>query len=188
MNTALTSPMDETCISLDATLPLSWTLHQNPSSTWSEELLQSNISLLKALSAIEAAHEREQDIPDSTRKALERIESKLDVLLLLVAKLSSENSVPPTIRQVSLCRDHISWHESESQLPTIGSSVCIKVFLNPRIPQPLILHGNISSANPSGSDVLIRANFDVTDHEMLDWLDRTIFRYHRRAVHAQRHS
>lgn len=188
MNTALTGPKDETCISLDASLPLICSFHQNPSLNWPEEVLQGNISLLKALSAIEAAHERDQDIPESTRKALERIESKLDVLMLLVAKMASENSVPPTMRHVSLCRDHISWHETGNATPAIGSSVCIKVFLSPRIPQPLILHGNTSSTKPLDSGFLIRVNFEITDNEMLDWLDRTIFRYHRRAVHAIRHS
>lgn len=173
--------MNDIGISFDATLPLDWEVEVPVSSSILEQRRYGNISLLKALAAIEAAAQESDDIPVSMRKDMERIESKLDMLLMLVAKLAQDAMPLPPDHEVSLSQGKITWKESSSTLPSVGQMLKIRLFLSPRIPQPLVIQAVVGNSIPGE----ISANLVGLDDEMGEWLTRTIFRYHRRAVHAR---
>jgi hypothetical protein len=174
--------MSDSVISLDASLPLAWEASGLLSSSASEQRNHANLSLLKALAAIDAATQERDEAPEAIRKHLERVESKLDVLLMLVAKLTLDNTQLPPECEVKLSPTHISWKPHPDSLPVEGRSVAIRLFLTTRIPQPLVLQAVVRN---SGSDEIC-ADLTGVDEELDEWITRTIFRYHRRAVHARK--
>lgn len=174
--------MSETGISLDATLPLSWMVESPLSSSTLEQRRHGNISLLKALAVIETATQERDETPEAVRKHLERVESKLDVLLMLVAKLALDATQLPADCDVMLSPAQIAWQTQEALLPTAGQTVTIKLFLSPRVPQPLVLQAIVREAGAGET----HADLQEIDDELEEWLTRTIFRHHRRAVHARK--
>ncbi len=174
--------MNDTGISLDANLPFDWEEENSVSSSMLEQRRHGNISLLKALAAIESAAQENEDVPESMRKGLERIESKLDMLLMLVARVAQETMSLPPDREVSLSQTHIHWTEPSPPRLQAGQMLKIRLFLSPRLPQPLVMQAIV------GNHVSSRISADLVglDEELGEWLTRTIFRYHRRAVHARK--
>lgn len=176
--------MSDIGISFDATLPLDWEVETSVSASALEQRRYSNISLLKALAAIEAVTQESDDIPVSMRKDMERMESKLDMLLMLVARLAQDATPLPPDHEISLSQGQITWKESSPTLPGAGQALRIRLFLSPRIPQPLVLQVVVVGSMQGE----IEADFTSVDDELGEWLTRTIFRYHRRAVHAKANS
>jgi hypothetical protein len=174
--------MSDSVISLDASLPLAWEDAGQVSQPALEQRSHANLSLLKALSAIDAATQERDEAPEAMRKHLERVESKLDVLLMLVAKLTLDNTQLPLDCEVKLSPTQISWKPHQSSLPSVGQTIAIRLFLTIRVPQPLVLQAVVRN---SGSDE-VRADLLGLDEELDEWITRTIFRYHRRAVHARK--
>ena len=174
--------MNDTGISLDATLPLDWEEETSVITSILEQRRHGNLNLLKALAAVETATKESDDVPESMRKSLERVESKLDVLLMLVAQLTLDAAPLPSDREISLSQACISWKEPSSNTPLAGQTLKIRIFLSPRIPQPLVVRAIVRNSE-SGQ---ISADLSGLDEELSEWLTRTIFRYHRRAVHASK--
>lgn len=173
-------------ISIEATLPLDWNSDPAFSPAAVEMRKHGNIALLQAFAAIDSiSHEHEHDVPEAVRKSLDRIESKLDVVLMLLANLSRQSPTLPQDKPVSLHSDRISWLENMTT-PQIGQPLLVRLFLNPRIPQPLFLQATVQEVNQQSSAVQVIATLNETDEELNEWLTRTIFRYHRRALHARR--
>lgn len=172
-------------ISLEAVLPLSWVARQATSQANAEMQRQSNISLLRALASIEAmAPERELE-DEATQKALERMESKLDIVILLLAKMAGASGLLPSEKLLALRMDSMSWLEHE-HVPMMGESVLISVYLNPRLPQPLLLSAQVCDLQNKDHGTQIEVTLEDTGEELQEWLTRTIFRYHRRQVQARR--
>ncbi|MFM9913527.1 MAG: PilZ domain-containing protein [Methylophilaceae bacterium] len=172
-------------IALEAVLPLSWAMRQIMSQANIEVQRQSNISLLRSLASIEAmAPERELE-DEATQKALERMESKLDIVMLLLAKLAGASGLLPTEKPIALKVDSLTWLEHENA-PTVGQSVLVSVYLNPRLPQPLLLSAQVRDLQTKHDGTHVEVTLEDTGDELQEWLTRTIFRYHRRQVQASR--
>ena len=179
--------MSETGISIDSSLPLGWEPESAPSAAITELRCQSNIALMQALTTIESsAQDHEHNMPEAVRKSLERVESKLDVLLLLVAKLTREAIELPPEKPVNLHPDRITWQETSATPPKVSQTLLIRLFLSPRIPQPLLLPVTVCEVIPQTEGVRVIADFCEISEESMEWITRTIFRYHRRAVQASR--
>ncbi len=174
--------MSDTGISLEATLPLQWESGPAFSPILRDQHRHANLSLLRALASIETVPQERDETPEAIRKHIDHIESKLDLLLTLVAKLSLDAIQLPPEHKIVLSQTQISWHPGELPHPEIGQAVQIRLFLSPRVPQPLILDGIVISIEAGE----ILATLQNLDEEMNEWLMRTIFRYHRRAVHARK--
>lgn len=179
--------MNEAGISIEAALPLDWQPESIPSPAIVELRKLGNIALLQALAAIESSvpHDLEHDLPEAVRRSLERIESKLDIVLMLVAGLARESAALPPEKAVSLYADRIEWQESAAP-PHREQSLLIRLFLSPRIPLPLLLHAVVKETSPGAGTTHVVASLNEPDEELNEWLTRTIFRYHRRALHARR--
>ncbi|MCE9633524.1 MAG: PilZ domain-containing protein [Methylophilales bacterium] len=172
-------------LTIEAVLPLSWVTRQATSQANVEMQRQSNVSLLRALASMEAiAPERELG-DEATQKALERMESKLDIVMLLLAKLAAASGLLPSEKPLALRTDSLSWLEHE-HAPTMGESVMISLYLNPRLPQPLLLSAQVCDLQNKDHGIQIEVKLEDAGEELQEWLTRTIFRYHRRQVQARR--
>jgi hypothetical protein len=172
-------------IALEVALPLSWTIHQATSQANTEARRQGNIALLRALASIEAATPERDIENENTQKALERIESKLDIVMLLLAKLAGATGLMPAEKMVILRTDVISWVEN-GNLPAIAQTLLINVYLNPKLPQPLLLNGQVRDLQLEDDGTRVSVVLENVSDELEEWLTRTIFRYHRRQLQARR--
>jgi hypothetical protein len=172
-------------VSMEATLPLSWTSAVEISGTKKELRTQTNIALLRALAAIDVAAPEHETHNDQTQKAMERVEAKVDVVLLMVAQLMGANMDLPAEKPVTLLNQSIVWLENAAA-PAAGSSVVVDLYLNPRLPQALHLPVMVKEVQTQDNGAKVVAELlDVTE-DFDEWLTRTLFRYHRRALQASR--
>ena len=141
----------------------------------------SNISLLRGLATLEAAPmERDHEADTHLTKAIERLESKLDIALTMLAHVTMRNVEMPAPKLVSLGARTVEWL-SDLPLPASGDHILISLYLSPRLPEPLQLHARIISSTGSRC---VAALMDE-DPEFEEWMTRTLFRYHRRGLQAR---
>lgn len=183
----MTDATDFPGISFEATLPLEWATLPSLTLANSELQRQGNVALLRALSAIETVVPEHELHAEASQKALERIEAKLDIVFLLVARLAGAAALLPPEKKIILSAEQVIWQES-GNLPAIGQTVQVSLTLNPRLPQPLLLPVSIKELRENESGAEVVATLQACGDELKEWLTRTIFRYHRRALQARKHS
>ncbi len=183
----MSDPADSLGIQLEATLPLGWSALAPITLANSELQQQGNIALLRALSAIETAIPEHELHAEATQKTLERIEAKLDIVFLLLARLAGAQTALPAEKKLALAATQVSWVEPD-QTPAIGQEIEVDIYLNPRLPQALKLAATVSEVNEKEGKTTVSATLQDTGDELSEWLTRTIFRYHRRALQARRQS
>ncbi len=93
---AMNEGSPNTGVALEATLPIAWSAAGEVTHSLAELRMQTNISLLRALAAIDVVAPEHETHGEATQKALERVEAKMDVVLLLVAQLMGVSKpLPP---------------------------------------------------------------------------------------------
>lgn len=183
----MTDPAETLGILLEATLPMGWVPLATTTLANRELQQQGNIALLRALSAVEATVPEHELHADITQKTLERIESKLDIIFLLLAQLAGTQVLLPTEKKLVLAATQITWNES-GNTPAVGQEIAVEIYLNPRLPQPLKLTASVTELYENEGETAITATLKDTGEELTEWLTRTIFRYHRRALQARKQS
>jgi hypothetical protein len=176
---------DATGISLEAILPLAWAKSKQLSHANIELRTQTNIALLRAMAAIDVVTPEHDTHGEPIHKALERVEAKVDMTLLLVAQLMGATLSLPAETQVNLSNQHITWLES-GKPPTVGLSLVIALYLNPRIPQALHLPVTVTEVQKQKDGLHVVADLQEVTAEFEEWMTRTLFRYHRRALQASK--
>ncbi len=171
-------------ISYQASLPLDWQSAADPPASGTAQWRQSNIALLQALATLEAAAPEKEaaESEPATQKAIERLEAKLDVALALLARLLEEHARLPARSPVTLGVRSIAW-QARQETPAPGTLLQIQLYLSPRLPQPLRFLARVGTVEGK----LCRAELLEMDAEQEEWLTRTLFRYHRRALQARHH-
>lgn len=168
-------------------IPLSWRPEAEPSADDIAIWMHGDVTLLRALSTIEAMQpERDADMGGSVGKVLERLEFKIDLTLSLVAKLLAENAVLPSTRPAFVSAEGMEWIGKEAA--SEGDDIVISAYISPKLPQPLLLPAKIKAVQQEPGGTRIYATFTHLNEEAQDWLSRTVFRYHRRAIKPQHHN
>lgn len=166
-------------------IPLSWHPEAEPSAGDIAVWMYGNVTLLRALAMIEAIQpELDADVGSGVGKVLERLEFKIDLTLSLIAKLLTQTAVPPSNCPVFVSAEGMEWIGKEAA--TEGDDIVISAYISPKLPQPLVLPAKIKSVQQEPDGTRVYATFTHLSEEAQDWLSRTVFRYHRRAV--QQHS
>lgn len=174
-------------LSIESTIPLGWVPEPAMTAAGRESHRNTNIALLRALAALESqGTEYEHEKQEAVQKALEHVESKLDLMLLMVAGLIRAGASLPPEKHMMLYGDHVVWHEHAENFPQVGQRLMLSLYLSSRLPQPLHMSATVTSVETLVAETRISAAFDAQDEEFSEWLTRTIFRYHRRALHARR--
>lgn len=173
-------------VSYFTVVPLSWHLETNPSADEIAVWMYGNVTLLQALSAIETRQpEKEGDMGPGSGKALERLEFKVDLALSLLSKLLAKNTALPASYRAFLSADGMEWICKEAAEQ--GDEIVISAYISPKLPQPLILPARIEAVRREETGTRIYATFTHLNEETQDWLSRTVFRYHRRAIQNLHH-
>lgn len=166
-----------------AYLPLAWqdtnALPPQQIADW----MRDNVIALQAIDAVEShtsqAHDRESERAASGDHNTLRLEAKVDLLLQWIGKLLLAQQPLPPATEFILGPEVVAW-----KCPIVlkaGSQGVLSLYLAPKVPTPLMLPVEVISC----IDGQARAKLLHLTADAQDWLDRTLFRYHRRALQAR---
>lgn len=128
----------------------------------------------------EAPQETGEENPGIARE-LERLENMVGLLIHLVGKVLAQQLQVPDPVPVALSPEGLEWGGGE--LPQAGRAVLVQLFLHADIPQPLELAGETMP----GTEVnRVAVNFYGVSEHTREWLEKTVFRFHRRNIAHQR--
>jgi hypothetical protein len=165
-------------------LPLSWRVRQEETGE-SERLRERNERVVQALEALEEP--RREDREEDAREArLQRFELKLDLVLELLGQLVLGHISIPERLPLHLSTRALVWESDHP--PPEGAAVQVDLYLSPRYPQPIGLAGVVQAVEPAPSGVSrVTVIFGDLGEVVQDWLERSLFRHHRRRVARARH-
>lgn len=146
-------------------------------------VMADNWTLLRALVLMD---DKAAGGEEEGKEAMGGLETKVDLLLLLVsAGLKGMEPAPPVYPCV-LGGQYIHWGCGDpAAFPDVGERCCLALFLRPRIAMPLILPGIMQAVIPGQGGVWCQLHFHLDEH-VQESLDRLIFRHHRREVARSR--
>ena len=171
-------------------MPLGWqVLAQPPDENALNLLNESNESFLKIFATLEDQHVPNPDGGDSyaeIQHELMRIDLKVNLLLDLVGHVLSRQLDIPERVLMRVGAHGMEWQGGS--LPREGDYIKIELFLYPRYPRPLELIGHVAAIHEQGASGRVSAVFVGLSEAVEDWIEKIIFRHHRRSVAHRRSS
>ncbi|PCH59451.1 MAG: hypothetical protein COC05_06870 [Gammaproteobacteria bacterium] len=151
------------------------------------EYLALQISNEEALHAIMMVEEVPKDNPDDSSADAQdilRLEYKINVMFELLVGLYQREVKLPAAVNVTLRSDAIQWYGTQPL--DVGSLVMVNVYMSRKYPKPLVLPGTVSAVGEQSEPSLTVTFGEAVSGRIRDWIDKFIFRHHRRAVaHAR---
>lgn len=171
---------------IDGHFPLRWS-EQADIAENREGPAQENLALMKALAAQDAVHLEKDGEWTQESKQWERVEAKIDLLTILMARVVAAGETLPPVRRCVLTAQELEWEEAEGPAP--GSRLRVELFLHPSVPLPLQLSVVVESRDETATPASVKATIQGCLPDEQDWLEKTLFRHHRRTLQAraQRH-
>jgi Atypical PilZ domain, cyclic di-GMP receptor len=169
-------------------LPLGWrVLDRLPDENALTHLNEFNESFLKIFATLEDQHVPNPEAGDShaeIQHELMRIDLKVNLLLDLVGHVLSRQLDLPERVLLRVGAQGMEW-EGDS-LPAEGCYIKVELYLYPRYPRPLELIGQVISVQAQGECGRVTVVFVGVSETVEDWIDKIIFRHHRRSIAHRR--
>lgn len=168
---------DVKTLAYDDVLPLQWVeLPALPDALRLERLCENNVGILAKVAAIEERH-RMVGEDGELEQEINRLHSKMDLLLGLVASIARMHLKLPDAIEIRLSADCLRW-KSVAQVPAAGSRIMISLYLNPCIAEPLCLPAVIQQRD----DEWVEASFEHPGATCYSALEQHVFLHHRRSI------
>lgn len=143
---------------------------------------ESNEEILRVIAALDEHH---MDAGDEEAQYLSqdlaRIESKLDLLLDMVAHMLASQLAVPSQLPIRMTARAIQWRQAEPP-PAPGHQVLLDLYLHRKFPRPLVLLGAVQDVQQAHDGFLVTVKFEHMSESVQNWLEKLIFRQHRRSV------
>lgn len=141
---------------------------------------ESNEAFLRAVSAFgEFAKEASEDSSELMQE-LVRLDLKLNLILDLVGQVVYKQLDIPGFSAVKLYSRGIEWRGGN--VPEPGKAVAVQIFIQRGVPKPLSFYGDVVSSDAEYRQGIAKVAFFGVSQAVEDWLEKFIFRQHRRAV------
>ncbi len=141
-----------------------------------------NESVLRAVTMLEEHDESPAE--DAERAELHRLEGKLDLALELLAELVRDREPGAPVVTMRFSGEGLCWSSAERLEP--GTLLLTEWFVLPAWPVALKLHARVEASESRDHDYLLCARLEGQSDTVRDWLDKLVFRRHRRAIAQQR--
>ncbi len=169
-------------------LPLAWKLiDKHLEGGALDQLNESNESLLKIFATLEdqspARPENDEDFAEIHYEMI-RIDLKLNLLLELVKHVLNQQIALPDRFNLRVGARGIEWRADRP--PPAGSYVKLDLFLLPRYPLPIELPGQVVGIHQDGKSAKATVAFRGLSEPVQDWIEKIIFRHHRRSIANKR--
>lgn len=159
-------------ISVEMHIPLAWV--ETPMDAIDGALL------LRVLDQMEAAPSHYEDDGGEESLRWQAMEARIDLCLQLLGQLLAKDA--PRTQPTVVCLSGVGARWRASMPLNIGQSGNLLLYLSRRIPQPLVLPATVVHCAADGAGWQVHVHFSMLDEEFQDWLDKTVFRYHRRYI------
>lgn len=141
-----------------------------------------NETVLRSIAMLEERDETQSD--DAERAELHRLEGKLNLVLELLSELVRGGDAAARIYDIRMNARGLCWDVSEPVTP--GGLLQLELFALPAWPVPLTLHARITDVDQHRGSWRLCARLEALTPGVRDWLDKLVFRRHRRAVALSR--
>ena len=178
------SENSETAVSCTLFVPVAWH-SQGHAPRPGEDLHQRNLQCLQYIEALEAHSHRKSESPSEIELEIQRMESKLNLALDLLASLVAQTLARPAANSIELAASHARW---SPDLPVDGEERGrLHLHLHPLLATPVELPGTLSMLDSGDRRVMTaHCQFDPMPDDLNDALLAFVFRGHRRAVAEKR--
>lgn len=148
-------------------------------------LNDANEDMLRMLAIIEERTLEKPDEPGAASAELLRLEAKVNLLLDMMGQVLSNHVVLPDPVPVRLGAAGMEF--AHTAPPRAGEHIVASLYLHPHYPRPLEVMGEVVAANDTGSGAhWVHVGFEQISPAVQDWLERFIFRRHRRMIAQSR--
>lgn len=145
---------------------------------------EANAEFLRVMAAIEEHFPEPAEEHPEIAHEMRRLESKVDLLLSMVSRLLVRQRPLPEAVPLRLSATGIEW--LSSQAPAEGDHVQLELYLCRDFPLPLLLTGKVMQVTAEASSRRITVIFEGLGVTVRDWVDKIIFRQHRRRIARSR--
>lgn len=177
----MTSPLPAetaSAITLDLHLPLVWCT--------APTLKADGVMLLRVMELLETPSQHLDEDASVEAHRWHALEARVDLCLQLLGQMLAPQYPCPPACPVTLSSTAARW-QAEQPL-AVGEAGSLMLYLSPRLLLPLVLPGRIEQCEHGVSGWQVQAVFTGLGEELQDWLDRTLFRHHRRSISQRRRS
>jgi hypothetical protein len=169
-------------------LPLAWAVRDAlPDGPELSGINAENVEVLVADASLDEQRplgEKKHDEDHALAEDVQRLESKVNVLIQLVARLLTRDAGVPSPRSLRLHAGGIEWLADGTE-PTQGLGA-VTVYVSRHFPQPLVLTGAFQGVREDAHGRWARLGFAGLAPPVVELLARLIFRHHRRAIAGTR--
>lgn len=144
---------------------------------------ESNESFLRAVAAL-ASFAGEHEEENAISQELERLDNKINLVLDLVSQLVYKQLDIPAKTHATLSATDLVWQEASP--PNSGETLFMQVYIEHGTPKPLCFYGEVSSRDEDSAAGRCRVRYVGLSQAVQSWLDKLIFRHHRREVAFKR--
>lgn len=137
---------------------------------------ESNEAFLKAVSAISEFSREASDTTGGLSQEMNRLDLKLNLLLDLVGQLIYKQLEIPSTSLVTVTSSEVMW--GADHLPDTGDTLFVQLYIQRGIPKPLSFYGRVVAVDGGSA----RVHLIGLSESVQQWLDKLIFRHHRREV------
>lgn len=167
-------------------LPLEWRrLGAEPDHTYLAHLNESNEDTLRMLAIMDERSVEKSDEGVTLAAEITRLETKVNLLLDMVGQILTNHLLLPDQIPVRLGPSGIEF--AHAKPPKADERVVITLYLHQRYPRPLEIAGHVVSVDDTGQGAYwVKVRFLGVSSSVGDWLEKFIFRRHRRLVAQSR--
>lgn len=166
----------------DDELGLAWSVVESlPVAPFLARVNGRNEVVLRTLSLVEEHDETQAE--NAERAELHRLEAKLNLVLELLAELVMQRASPLPPRPLRFNSHGLCWVAEDAF--ELDALLRVECYVLPAWPVPLELYVRVRSIEPSDGRVRVCASIEGLSEGAATWLDKLVFRRHRRAI-AQR--
>jgi hypothetical protein len=169
-------------------LPVGWTAGPLAEGPALARLNSDNHQLLAAESSLDEVrvHEALKDESPALVHELQRLETKVNILLRLTAELSLRNSGAPAAQRIRLTSRGLEWFGENA--PAVGSMGLLALYIHPAVSHPLKIPCIVAGERTEDSIRAAQLRFAGLSDAVIEQLEKLIFRHHRRLVAGARHA
>lgn len=183
MDTDLKNPLTKGLIYQD-TLPLTWSVVDSlPDEGELVNINEANESFLKLFSTLEDYHPMRQERDESMSEIyheLTKIDLKMNLMLEMIGQALNRKVSQPKRIDIRLGPEGLEW--TCDPPPVRDSLIKLELFLFPRYPRPVELQGKVVKVISEGSTSKATVSFRGLSVAVQDWIEKIIFRHHRRSI------
>jgi len=113
-----------------------------------------------------------------------RIEYKVNLILDLVSQILVHHAELPPAIPIKMTARGIQWQCNKRLVP--GQYIFLDIYFYHNYPRPLVILGKVQDVDKAGGEYNTQASFEYMSDVVRRWLDKLIFRQHRRSIALSR--